>query len=174
MPRFRENLNAIETYFLRAIKDNANFTRLIINFRVHVNQYVAYGNMLQSTVCVLQAKYKKNLQKRFKKIKSKIRMMDGETFDPYEKERQEKNFRISKRRERDKKKAAAAEKKRNEEARKASKEANRKAKTEIKKFETENKTAERIYKNKQNAIIKLRKTEEKKTEKIRKEIDKQT
>jgi hypothetical protein len=37
IPLFRGNLNVIEAYFLRAIENNANFTRLITDFRVYIN-----------------------------------------------------------------------------------------------------------------------------------------
>jgi hypothetical protein len=74
IPLFRGDLNAIEAYFLRTIENNVNFTRLITDFRVHINQCIAHENVLQITVYVLQAKYqekflKKNLKRS--KVKSK-------------------------------------------------------------------------------------------------------
>jgi hypothetical protein len=50
------------------------------------------------------------LKKRSKKIKNKIRIIDGETLNQYEKERQEKEFQnIEKKRKKEKKKKAVAD-----------------------------------------------------------------
>jgi hypothetical protein len=50
IPLFKGDLDAIEVCFLRIIEGNANSTRLIIDFRVYINQYIIHGNILQSTV----------------------------------------------------------------------------------------------------------------------------
>jgi membrane protein involved in colicin uptake len=75
------------------------------------------------------------LKKRSNKIKGKIRIIDCETIDQYEKNRQEKKIQdAEKKRQKEEKKKAVAEKKRNEEAGKAFRETDRKANAEAKKL----------------------------------------